>query len=255
MSGVREKPFKPSAQKALPVATALLPSPGSHATPLSPEGRRAPVPTALLPPEGAPLVSATAVLPPDGAPRVSAAAVPRPTPSSLVQPAVKASPPESPHGQIPEERPRATAQKRPPDARWGRAVHGPGAFQVVSLPVVLISAAVLLAVAATVLMVRHDSRRSAQKQAVPAAQLHEGPPEARQSRPEQARLSAPGAESPASEAGTAAAIELSEEPRDEPPPVAEGTSDEVGAEESTQGRQMGPAEGQGRVGGHTRRRW
>jgi len=161
--------------------------------------------------------------------------------------------------------PEKTIKPLPPQAappavmRSGKAVRRPAASQVVSLPVVLISAAVVLAVAATILVARHGSKRSASKLAVPTAQVQAsaGPAGAKP-----AMMAEVPAEVPVTE--VAPAIEGARNTAADPTPTGEDRSEELGVEGPAEEGPMldgmgqaGPAEygEQGRSTGYARRRW
>ncbi len=152
-------------------------------------------------------------------------------------------------------KPSAPPVAPPAVTRPRKADRSPAASQVVSLPVVLISAAVVLAVAAIILMARHGSKRSASNLAVPAAQVQ--------------KVASPAGVKPAAVAEVPVAeavppIEGAGNTPANPAPTVETASGELGLEGAAEERSMADSMGQaspaeygeqGGGGGYARRRW
>ncbi len=133
------------------------------------------------------------------------------------------------------------------------------ASQVVSMPVVLISAAVLLAVAAMIVMARQDSKVSAKESSVPTAEVAEQPVSA-------GRAGLPSSKIAEATSTRRAAPSVEEAPdsviypraaaKSGPEHVDAGGATEEGPTSEAVGHGV-PAENSepGRAGGYARRRW
>ena len=230
-------------------ATAVFPPPDPEPARAPAEVQRAPDTTSVLPPHAAPAVLVTAVLPPEPP---SSWLAPAPQRTALIEPGTNDLAWGRPQAEIAQQPSRSTARKRPGDTPFAprEAARRVGLLQAIDLPVVVISAAVLLVVGAVVLLGRREARRSFEKEAAPPAAIPSGPTPGPGARP-------PAPRAPAAEASAArpAPFQPAAAPSNSERPGSENAVEDKRTEEGTRPVSPAEADGQDKTGGRSRRRW